>query len=96
MSLPFRLKILSAIGLTIDKSELILFATPGYWIFTASILPFFVARWTCPMLAAFSDFTLNVSKIFSGSDPKYLFKDFLTNGQDRGGTENWDKLNLST
>ena len=60
-SLPLILNIFMAIGLTSAKSEEILWATPGYWIFTASFFPSFSATWTWPMLAAFTEVVLKES-----------------------------------
>src|SRR5690606_35583443 len=90
------LNILKAIGFTIARSELILSATPGYWIFTASFFPSFVARCTWPMLAALTDWVANVSNISSVYFPLYFLKVFLTRGADRGGTLNWARENFST
>src|SRR5690606_2993399 len=83
-------------GFTIARSELILSATPGYWIFTASFFPSFVARCTWPMLAALTDWVANVSNISSGYFPLYFLKVFLTSGAERGGTLNCASENFST
>ena len=77
-----------AIGLTKAKSDAILSATPGYWIFTANFFPSFSAIWTCPILAAFTEVALKVSKRSSGCCPKYFLNVFMTKGGDSGGTEN--------
>src|SRR5690606_15228440 len=90
------LNMLMAMGFTMAKSDAILCATPGYWIFTASFFPSFSAICTWPMLAAFTEVALKVSNRSLGDFPKYVLNVFKTNGADSGGTENCDNENFST